>query len=58
MNRNNGFFFGNETTAHIHSGKAPEECLFFFSGEAVYLSGLDQECAAVEVTAPFFGVAA
>lgn len=57
MNRDYGFFFRDEATADVHSGKAPEECLFFFSGEAVYLRGLDKECTAVEVAAPFLGVA-
>lgn len=41
MDWDDGFFFGDETTAYVHPGKAPEERLFFFSGEAVDFGGLD-----------------
>lgn len=40
MDWDDGFFFGDETTAYVHPGKAPEERLFFFSGEAVDFGGL------------------
>lgn len=55
--RDDGFFFRDETAADVHARKAPEERLFFFAGEAVDFGGLDEICAAVEVAAPFFGVA-
>lgn len=55
--RDDGFFFGDETAADVHAREAPEERLFFFAGEAVDFSGLDEVCTAVEVAAPFFGIA-
>lgn len=55
--RDDSFFFGDETTTDVHARKAPEECLFFLAREAVDFGGLDEIRASIEVAAPFFGVA-
>ena len=55
--RDDGFLFRDEPTADVHAREAPEERLFFFAREAVDLGCLDEICAAVQVAAPFFGVA-
>ena len=55
--RDDGFLFRDEPTADVHAREAPEERLFFFAREAVDFGCLDEICAAVQVAAPFFGVA-